>query len=191
MKADAPILHDDLRTDAMGKKGDKPTNVAVHMLFEKGRHRRRLQAGRRRRRARVPHRQRPPGLHRAARRRRHVERGRPAEDLDARRRARSTPASRRPSCCRFPSRKSSVVPCEIGGGFGGKIAVYLEPVAALLSRKCGRPVKMTMQRERGLRRHRPDARLVRPREARARRRTARSSPARPGWPTTAAAFPAA
>ena len=38
------------------------------------------------------------------------------------------------------------MPCEIGGGFGGKIAVYLEPVAALLSRKCGRPVKMTMQR---------------------------------------------
>ena len=38
------------------------------------------------------------------------------------------------------------MPCEIGGGFGGKIAVYLEPVAALLSRKSGRPVKMTMQR---------------------------------------------
>ena len=39
------------------------------------------------------------------------------------------------------------MPCEIGGGFGGKIAVYLEPVAALLSRKCGRPVKMTMNRD--------------------------------------------
>ena len=39
------------------------------------------------------------------------------------------------------------MPCEIGGGFGGKIAVYLEPVAALLSRKCGRPVKMTMKRD--------------------------------------------
>ncbi len=39
-----------------------------------------------------------------------------------------------------------VVPTEIGGGFGGKIRVYLEPVAALLSRKAGRPVKMTMNR---------------------------------------------
>ena len=29
--------------------------------------------------------------------------------------------------------------CVIGGGFGGKISVYLEPVAAILSRKCGRP----------------------------------------------------
>jgi CO/xanthine dehydrogenase Mo-binding subunit len=40
----------------------------------------------------------------------------------------------------------TIVPCEIGGGFGGKITVYLEPVAAILSRKCGRPVKMTMTR---------------------------------------------
>ncbi|MBX7213881.1 MAG: xanthine dehydrogenase family protein molybdopterin-binding subunit [Thermoflexales bacterium] len=40
-----------------------------------------------------------------------------------------------------------VVPTEIGGGFGGKLNVYLEPVCALLSRKAGgRPVKMTMSR---------------------------------------------
>lgn len=36
---------------------------------------------------------------------------------------------------------------EIGGGFGGKgQAIYLEPVAAILSRKTGKPVKMTMNR---------------------------------------------
>jgi CO/xanthine dehydrogenase Mo-binding subunit len=40
-----------------------------------------------------------------------------------------------------------VVPSEIGGGFGGKIPVYLEPVAIALSRKAGRPVKMVMARE--------------------------------------------
>ena len=39
-----------------------------------------------------------------------------------------------------------VTPCEIGGGFGGKIPVYLEPIAALLSKKTGRPVKMVMER---------------------------------------------
>jgi CO/xanthine dehydrogenase Mo-binding subunit len=38
-------------------------------------------------------------------------------------------------------------PAEIGGGFGGKTVVYLEPVAALLSQKCGRPVKITMTRD--------------------------------------------
>ena len=39
-----------------------------------------------------------------------------------------------------------VVPMEIGGGFGGKLPVYLEPVGAILSRKCGQPVKLTMNR---------------------------------------------
>ena len=40
-----------------------------------------------------------------------------------------------------------VTASEIGGGFGGKTVVYLEPLALALSRKCGRPVKMTMTRE--------------------------------------------
>ena len=39
-----------------------------------------------------------------------------------------------------------VIPLEIGGGFGGKLPVYLEPLAAVLSRKTGRPVKLTMSR---------------------------------------------
>ncbi|MFM5907674.1 MAG: xanthine dehydrogenase family protein molybdopterin-binding subunit, partial [Novosphingobium sp.] len=38
-------------------------------------------------------------------------------------------------------------PLEIGGGFGGKTGIYLEPVALLLSRKSGRPVRLTMSRE--------------------------------------------
>ena len=36
---------------------------------------------------------------------------------------------------------------EIGGAFGGKTVVYLEPLAVALSRKSGHPVKMTMTRE--------------------------------------------
>jgi len=39
-----------------------------------------------------------------------------------------------------------VVPAEIGGGFGGKTTVYLEPVAMALSRQAGRPVRMVMSR---------------------------------------------
>jgi CO/xanthine dehydrogenase Mo-binding subunit len=39
------------------------------------------------------------------------------------------------------------IPAEIGGGFGGKTIVYLEPVATILSKKSGRPVKMVMTRE--------------------------------------------
>jgi len=40
-----------------------------------------------------------------------------------------------------------VIPSEIGGGFGGKTTVYMEPLAILLSRRSGRPVKMVMSRE--------------------------------------------
>jgi len=37
----------------------------------------------------------------------------------------------------MPISKIRVIPLEIGGGFGGKIGVYLEPIAALLSKKSG------------------------------------------------------
>jgi CO/xanthine dehydrogenase Mo-binding subunit len=43
--------------------------------------------------------------------------------------------------------KIRVTASEIGGGFGGKTVVYLEPVALALSQKARRPVKMVMSRE--------------------------------------------
>ena len=46
----------------------------------------------------------------------------------------------------LPVSKVRVIPQEIGGGFGGKIPVYVEPIAALLSRKSGHPVKIIMTR---------------------------------------------
>ena len=48
---------------------------------------------------------------------------------------------------RLDESRVKVTPLEIGGGFGGKIPVYLEPLAALLSKKArGRPVRMVMDR---------------------------------------------
>ncbi len=46
-------------------------------------------------------------------------------------------------------KQSDVVvhPAEIGGGFGGKTVIYLEPLALTLSKKSGYPVKMVMTRE--------------------------------------------
>ena len=45
-----------------------------------------------------------------------------------------------------PVSQIRVVPMEIGGGFGGKTTVYVEPVAVVLSHKSGLPVKITMSR---------------------------------------------
>jgi len=47
----------------------------------------------------------------------------------------------------IPQSDIRAIPAEIGGGFGGKTIIYLEPVAAMLSKKSGRPVKMVMTRE--------------------------------------------
>ncbi|MCI0825281.1 MAG: xanthine dehydrogenase family protein molybdopterin-binding subunit, partial [Chloroflexi bacterium] len=44
------------------------------------------------------------------------------------------------------SSKIKLIPMEIGGGFGGKLGTYLEPVAAVLSKKSGRSVTLTMSR---------------------------------------------
>ena len=45
-----------------------------------------------------------------------------------------------------PVSKVKAVPMEIGGGFGAKLAVYMEPIAALLARKAHAPVKVAMSR---------------------------------------------
>jgi CO/xanthine dehydrogenase Mo-binding subunit len=40
-----------------------------------------------------------------------------------------------------------VTASEIGGGFGGKTTVFIEPIALALSRQSGRPVKIVMDRD--------------------------------------------
>ncbi|HJU30260.1 MAG TPA: molybdopterin cofactor-binding domain-containing protein, partial [Hyphomicrobiaceae bacterium] len=47
----------------------------------------------------------------------------------------------------MPQSQLKVVPLEIGGGFGGKIAIHGEAVAVRLAQKCGRPVKLLLTRE--------------------------------------------
>ena len=46
----------------------------------------------------------------------------------------------------LPESRVKVIPLEIGGGFGGKLSTYLDPVAAILSKKTGSPVKIVMSR---------------------------------------------
>ena len=49
--------------------------------------------------------------------------------------------------CGLPQSRIKVIPLEIGGGFGGKITVHVEPIAVRLAQKTGRPVKVVMSRE--------------------------------------------
>jgi xanthine dehydrogenase molybdenum-binding subunit len=47
----------------------------------------------------------------------------------------------------LPESRVKVIPLEIGGGFGGKLSTYLDPVAAILSKQTGSPVKIVMNRQ--------------------------------------------
>ncbi len=49
--------------------------------------------------------------------------------------------------CGMDNSKIKAIPAEIGGGFGGKTVVYLEPVAMMLAKQSGKPVKMVMSRD--------------------------------------------
>lgn len=145
MKPDAPILMPELRTDSMGKKGTEPTNIATHLQFETGN----IAEGFKQADVIVEREFRTASVHQG-----YIEPHIAVALWNADNRLKIWTCTQGSFNCRqqvaellqIPVSQVLVVPCEIGGGFGGKITVYLEPVAALLSRKCGRPVKLSMQR---------------------------------------------
>jgi len=145
MKDDAPLLSDKVFTSHMGKKDDKPSNVPVHIHFEQGDVTKGFAEAdvvieREFKTATVhqgyiePHASVALWNHDG-----HIKIWTATQGA-------FTARQQTAELLQIPVSQVTVVPCEIGGGFGGKISVYLEPVAALLSRKCGRPVKMSMSR---------------------------------------------
>jgi xanthine dehydrogenase molybdenum-binding subunit len=144
MQPDAPVLLENLRTNELGTKGNQPTNIASHSQVKRGDLEKGFTAA-----VHVVEREFDTAtIHQG-----YIEphnalavfsqqgevtiwcstqgafgvREEVAEILD------------------IPISRIRVVPMEIGGGFGGKNNVYLDPVAVLLSKKSGsRPVKLTM-----------------------------------------------
>ena len=145
MKDDATLLHEDLFTSFLGEKSDKASNVANHLRFEAGDVEKGFQEA-----DVVVERE----YHMATVHQGYIEPHNATALWNSDGKltiwcstqgsfvVRSTVAE----VLRIPESSIKVVPMEIGGGFGGKIPVYLEPLAALLSRKTARPVKMVMSR---------------------------------------------
>jgi len=145
MEPDAPLLHDDLYTDTGGEKSETPSNIASHLIFEEGDLEKGFAEA-----AVVIERE----FHTATVHQGYIE---PHASIAEWRKdgmltiwtSTQGAFAAREQCAsilKHPISQVKVVPTEIGGGFGGKISVYLEPVAALLSRKAGRPVKIVMDR---------------------------------------------
>jgi xanthine dehydrogenase molybdenum-binding subunit len=146
MRADAPILLNDLRTNELGTKGEKPTNIADHEQNKTGD----VDQGFKEAEITVER-----EFHTATVHQGYIEpnNGTAIWGPDGQITIWcSTQGSfgvrdQVAEILQHPVSMIKVIPLEIGGGFGGKIGVYLEPVAALLSKKTGgRPVKITMSR---------------------------------------------
>jgi CO/xanthine dehydrogenase Mo-binding subunit len=146
MADNAPILHDDLFTANVEPKATKPSNIAKRVYFHKGD----IAAGFKGADVIVEGRYTTEPVHQA-----YIE---PHACLCA--------YGADGQCTIFSSSQGQFMTrsyvakllgidianirataAEIGGGFGGKTLVYLEPLALALSKKCGRPVKMQMTRE--------------------------------------------
>ncbi len=145
----APILHPELRTRGV-EAADRPTNVASVLRVERGD----LAAGFAAAEVRVAHEVTTSTVHQG-----YIEPHNAVAKVDPDGQATVWCSTQgafdvREMCARLlamPLSQIRVVPAEIGGGFGGKTTIYLEPIAILLARKAGRPVKLVMTRAEVLR----------------------------------------
>jgi CO/xanthine dehydrogenase Mo-binding subunit len=147
MKPDAPLLHGDVYTEDMtGQRvGDRPNNASKYLLFEAGD----IERGFKSAEVVIEREFKTASVHQGYIEP-HVSTAHWNVDghltIWTATQGAFTARQQTAELLQVPISQVTVVPCEIGGGFGGKIPVYLEPVAALLSRKCGRPVRMVMSR---------------------------------------------
>ncbi len=145
MKDGAPLLHDDLVTESLGKKGKKASNIAKHFQFKLGDPAKGFAAAK----VVVEREFNTATVHQG-----YIEPHNATALWSAdgtvtiwcSTQGAFTVRQQVSELLQIPVSRIKVVPMEIGGGFGGKIRVYLEPVSVLLSRKAGRPVKVTMSR---------------------------------------------
>ena len=146
MKPDAPVLHDHMITEGVTPPPTKPSNIAKRIEFKKGD----TAAGFAEAEVVIEKDYTTQAVHQG-----YIE---PHATLasaseDGQVQLWSTTQGHfqvRGFCAKLLNIDTSqirVTPTEIGGGFGGKTVVYLEPLAIRLSQKTGKPVKMTMTRE--------------------------------------------
>ncbi|MAU10656.1 MAG: oxidoreductase [Anaerolineaceae bacterium] len=150
MRPDSTLLHDDIFTDELGQKSTQASNVASHIRHAQGD----VEAGFRQADVIIEHEFETTMVHQGY-----------IEPHNAT--AIYNPSGQITIWCStqgsfgvrsqtsdvldVPISSVHVIPTEIGGGFGGKNSIYLEPLAVLLSKKSNnRPVKLTMTRAESL-----------------------------------------
>lgn len=145
MQETAPLLHDNLRTQGLTVEQKKPSNIASQLQFKKGD----IDKGFASASVVIEHEFETATVHQG-----YIEPHNATAFWSAdgsitiwcSTQGAFSVRAQVAELLHVPVSKVKVVPMEIGGGFGGKIRVYLEPVAALLSKKTGKPVKVLMNR---------------------------------------------
>ena len=145
MKEDAALIHEDQTTEELGEKTDKHSNIATHFRYEQGD----LDAGFAAADIIIEKEYTTATVHQG-----YIEPQNGAAFWNSNGELTVWTSTQGAFTTRdalagvldLPVSRIKVIPMEIGGGFGGKIPIYLEPLAALLSRKTGAAVKMTMSR---------------------------------------------
>ncbi len=145
MQENAPLLHENQFTQELGQKGSRPSNVASHQTFQRGD----VKAGFAAADHILEREYRSATVHQG-----YIEPHAATAVWNADGHVTlwctTQGAFSMRTCVHqilgIPVSKLKVIPTEIGGGFGGKIPAYGEPVAALLARKARRPVKVVMDR---------------------------------------------
>ena len=145
MKDGAPLLHDEMTTDELGEATEKHSNIATHFSYELGDTAKGFAAAD----VVVEREFSTTMVHQG-----YIEPQNASALWNADGQLKVWTSTQGAFAVRdslakvldLPVSKITVVPMEIGGGFGGKIPIYLEPLAALLSRKTGQPVKLLMSR---------------------------------------------
>src|SRR5438046_5492978 len=145
MKPDAPVLHDDLFTQGVDPKPAKPSNIAKRITFAKGD----LAAGWKEAEVTIERRYTTQPVHQA-----YIEPHACIVSIGDDDQCTLFSSSQgqfmvRAYCAKLLGIDISqirAIPAEIGGGFGGKTLIYLEPLALAMSRITGRPLKMRRSR---------------------------------------------
>ena len=145
MKDDAPLLHSNLKTDDVGNRTDKASNVASHFQHRLGD----IEKGFQDADVIIEREFDTKTVHQG-----YIEPHNATAYWSMDGRVTIWCSTQGPFEVRDASAQAlglnvsdiKVVPMEIGGGFGGKFEPYGDPVAALLSRKTGHPVKIVMTR---------------------------------------------
>ncbi len=145
MEEDAPLLHEDLYTSFLGETSERPSNIAAHLNSEKGD----VEQGFAQADVIVERECRTASVHQGYI---ELQNGTAHWGADGQLEIWSSTQGAFvvradvADVLRHPVSKIKVTPMEVGGAFGGKLPAYLEPLAALLSRKTGQPVKLVMTR---------------------------------------------